>query len=347
LRNRARLFLGVCVILIVSLAILVADPGAAQNSVVLVATGSSLPEPLYVAWGDEYHKAHPEVQLRYLPEGTSESATRILAGSGDFGGGDAPIPDKQLKEASHPVVELPSILIGIAVVYNLPGASTSVRLSGPALANIFLGKTTSWRDPEIVKLNPDIQLPNLAIQVVHRTEGKGSSYIFSDFLSKVSPEFQSKIGRSVSPKWPVGVSFTRTPDLLDAVRKTPGAIGYTELNWAEKSGLAIAAIKNAAGEFVKPSPRSIAGAASALESKMTEDFRVSLANAPGRESYAIASFTWFYVPVKAADPLRGRAVGDFLTWIYGAGQKLAQERGYAALPDTVLEKVRAKAATLR
>jgi phosphate transport system substrate-binding protein len=322
-------------------------PGSAQNSVILVATGSSLPEPLYIAWGDEYHRAHPEVQLRYLPEGTSESAARILAGSGDFGGGDAPIPDKQLKEASRPVVELPSILIGIAVVYNLPGASTSVRLSGPVLANIFLGKTTSWHDPEIVKLNPEIKLPNLAIQVVHRTDGKGSSYIFSDFLSKVSPEFQGKVGRSVSPKWPVGASFGRTPDLLDAVRKTPGAIGYTELNWAEKSGLATVAVKNAAGEFVKPSPRSIAGAASALENKMTADFRVSLANAPGRESYAIASFTWFYVPAKAADPLRGRAVSDFLSWVYGAGQKLAQERGYAALPDAVLERVRAKAVTLR
>jgi phosphate transport system substrate-binding protein len=347
LRNRARLFLGVCVILVAALTMFVPSPGSAQNSVILVATGSSLPEPLYIAWGDEYHKAHPEVQLRYLPEGTSESAARILAGSGDFGGGDAPIPDKQLKEASRSVVELPSILIGIAVVYNLPGASTSVRLSGPVLANIFLGKTTSWRDPEIAKLNPEVQLPNLAIQVVHRTDGKGSSYIFSDFLSKVSPEFQGKVGRSVSPKWPVGASFGRTPDLLDAVRKTPGAIGYTELNWAEKSGLATAAVKNAAGEFVKPSAKSIAGAASALENKMTEDFRVSLANAPGRESYAIASFTWFYVPAKAADPLRGRAVSDFLSWVYGAGQKLAQERGYAALPNAVLERVRAKAATLR
>ena len=347
MKNRNSLYFCASVISVLALAILVASSGFAQNSVTLVATGSSLPEPLYVAWGDEYHKAHPDVQLRYLPEGTAESAVRILAGNGDFGGGDAPIPDKQLKDAARPVVELPTVLIGIAVVYNLPRASGSVRLSGPVIASIFLGKATSWRDPEIAKLNPDIRLPDLAIKVVHRSEGKGSSYIFSDFLSKVSPEFQSKVGRSVSPKWPVGTSFGRTPDLLEAVRKSPGSIGYTELSWAEKSGLAIATVKNAAGEFVKPSARSIAEAASALESKMTEDFRVSLANAPGRESYPIASFTWFYVPAKAADPQRGRAVGDFLAWVYSAGQKSAQEKGYAALPDSVLEKVRSKAAGVR
>jgi len=347
LKNRTLLYVCVSALVVFVVAILATRSSVAQNSMTLVATGSSLPEPLYVAWGDEYHKTHPEIQLRYLPEGTAESAVRILAGNGDFGGGDAPIPDKQLKDAARPVVELPSVLIGIAVVYNLPGTSSSVRLSGPVLASIFLGKTTSWRDPEIAKLNPDMRLPDLAIKVVHRSEGKGSSYIFSDFLSKVSPEFQSKVGRSVSPKWPVGASYGRTPDLLDAVRKNSGAIGYTELSWAEKSGLATAAIKNAAGEFVKPSARSIAEAASALENKMTEDFRVSLANAPGRESYAIASFTWLYVPAKAADPLRGKAVSDFLTWVYSAGQKSAQDKGYAALPDSVLAKVRSKAAGVR
>jgi len=319
----------------------------AQNSMTLVATGSSLPEPLYVVWADEFHKAHQDMQVRYLPEGTAESAVRILAGNGDFGGGDAPIPEKQLKDAAHPVVELPSVLIGIAIVYNLPGTSSSVHVSGPVLANIFLGKITSWRDPEIAKLNPDMRLPDVAIKVVHRTDGKGSSYIFSDFLSKVSPEFQGKVGRSVSPKWPVGESFGRTPDLLDAVRKTAGSIGYTELNWAEKSGLSIAAVKNPAGDFVKPTARSIAEAASSLEGKMAEDFRISLTNAPGKESYPIASFTWFYVPLRATDPQRGKAVSEFLTWVYGGGQGIAQDRGYAALPSSVLAKVRSKVSSIR
>jgi phosphate transport system substrate-binding protein len=347
LQNRSRLFSCLSVAFILGLLLFSSGPGVAQIPVTLVATGSSLPEPLYVVWSYEYQKAHPEVQVRYLPEGTAESAARILAGNGDFGGGDAPIPDIQLRMATRQIVELPTVLIGIAVVYNLPGISGGVRLSGPVLASIFLGKTTSWRDPEIVKLNPDLRLPNLPIKVMHRTEGKGSSYIFSEFLSKVSVEFLAKVGRGVSPKWPVGDSFGRTPDLLEAVQKSPGAIGYTELNWAEKSTLPTAAVKNVAGAFLQPSAKSIAAAASALESKMTEEFRVSLTNAPGKESYPIASFTWFYVPAKAADPQRGRAVGDFLTWVYGDGQKVAQERGYAALPGSVLEKVRAKASTLR
>jgi phosphate transport system substrate-binding protein len=346
LEHRARTTFCLALTIALTFGLSLPSPAPAQGTITLVATGSSLPEPLYVAWGDAYHKAHADVQVRYLPEGTTESAVRILAGNGDFGGGDAPIPEKQLKDSSHPVVELPSILIGIAVVYNLPGAS-GVRLSGPVLANIFLGKVTSWHDPEIVKLNPDSKLPDVAIKVVHRTDGKGSSYIFSDYLSKVSPEFQTKVGRSVSPKWPVGASFGRTPDLIDAVRKTAGSIGYTELNWAEKSGLPTIAVKNAAGDFVRPNATSIEEAASSLASKMTEDFRISLTNAPGKVSYPIASFTWFYVPVRAADPQRGKAVNDFLNWVYADGQKVAESRGYAALPSSVLQKVKNKVSTLR
>lgn len=347
MEHRACTTLRLALAFVLTIALSFPSPVPAQSSVTLVGTGSSLPEPLYVAWGDEYHKAHPDVQLRYLPEGTAESAVRILAGNGDFGGGDAPIPEKQLKEATRQIVELPAILIGIAVVYNLPGTSNSLRLSGPALANIFLGKIASWRDPEIAKLNPDLRLPDLAIKVIHRTDGKGSSYIFSDYLAKVSPEFLAKVGRGVSPKWPVGAAFGRTPDLIDAVHKTTGAIGYTELNWAEKSGLPMIAVKNVAGEFVRPNPKSIEDAATSLESKMGEDFRVSLTNAPGRDSYPIASFTWFYVPVRAGDPQRGKAVTDFLNWVFADGQKIAQGRGYAALPGSVLARVRSKVSTIR
>src|SRR5262249_19240379 len=159
----------------------------------LVATGSSMPEPLYLAWIDEFHKMEPKVQLRYLAEGTAESAARILAGTGDFGGGDAPIPEKDLAAAKRPIIELPTVLIGIAVVYNVPGIHGTLRLTGPVLANIFLGKVTSWKDPAIAKLNADLKMPDLPIKVLHRSEGKGSNYIFSDYLARVSPEFQSKV----------------------------------------------------------------------------------------------------------------------------------------------------------
>ncbi len=333
------------ILMAISLTILSPD-GLSQTQMVLVTTGSTMPEQLYVLWGDEYHKLHPETQLRYLAVGTSESANRVLSGAGDLGGGDAPIPEKQLKEAAYAAVELPTVLVGVAVFYNVPGNATSIRLSGQVLANIYLGRTTSWSDPEIARLNPDGKLPDLLIKVLHRTDGKGSNYIFSDFLSKLSPEFRAKVGKNVSPKWPVGAAFSRCQDLLANAAKTSGAIGYAELRCGEKSGLPIARIRNAAGEFVKPSAKTISDVALAMESTMTDDFRVSLTNAPGQQSYPIVSFTWFYVPVHPKDLQRSRAVNEYLSWVYGSGQEIARAQGYAPLPPSVLQKVRAKVAAL-
>lgn len=317
-----------------------------QEKTVLVETGSSMPEPLYKVWIDEFHKQQPSLDIRYLPVGSAESARNILAGSGDFGGGDAPIPEAQLHAAGKPVLELPSVLIGIVVIYDLPGVKGELKLAGPVVANIFLGRIKTWNDPAIARLNPAMKLPELSIQVLHRTEGKGSNYILSDYLSKVSPDFLTAAGRGESPKWPVGQSFQRSQDLVSKLQATPGAIGYTELNLAVGSGVRMASIKNAAGEFVKPSAKSIAAAASASGSRMTNDFRISITNAAGKESYPIGSFTWLYVPATAGDPERGHAVAIYLKWVYSSGQKIAQEQGYAVLPADVLEKVIAKAATI-
>jgi phosphate transport system substrate-binding protein len=313
---------------------------------VLVTTGSTMPQTLYALWADEYHKLHPDTQVRYLPMGTSESAKAILSGSGDLGGGDAPIPEQQLKKAPQAIVELPTVVVGIAVFYNLPGSPTSIRLSGPVLAHIYLGKTTSWRDQEISKLNPDTKLPDLPIKVLHRTDGKGSNYIFSDFLSKLSPEFRAKIGTNVSPKWPVGAAFSRCQDLLSTAAQTPGAIGYAELRCGEGSPLAVAQILNTAGQFVKPSTKTISDVALAMESQMTNDFRVSLTNAPGKGSYPIVSFTWFYVPVHRQDLQRNQAVSQYLSWVYSSGQEIAQAQGFTTLPSSVLQKVRDKVANM-
>lgn len=317
----------------------------AQSPITLVTTGSSLPEPLYRAWGDEYHKQHPDVQVRYLPEGTAESGRKILAGVGDMGGGDAPNPEKDVKSAAFPIVELPSVLIGIVIIYNLPQTPGDLRLTGPVLADIFLGKIKMWNDPALTKLNPDMKLPTKAIQVIHRAGGKGSNYILADFLCKVSPEFLAKAGRGESPKWPVGTSAGRAQDMADLLRSTPWSIGYTELNLAQVASLRLAKIRNAAGEFVLPTMKSIAAAAS--ETKFKNDFRVSLTNAPGAGSYPITSFTWFYVPARSKDPERGRAVVDYLKWVYRDGQRIAQERGYATLPNDLLVKVAASVATVR
>ena len=312
----------------------------------LVQTGSSMPEPLYEKWNEEYRKQQPSTVIRYMPVGTGESARNVLAGSGDFGGGDAPIPESQLRASRKPILELPTVLIGIVVIYELPDVHGELKLTGPVLANIFLGKIKSWNDPAISRLNPEMSLPQLSIQVLHRTEGKGSNYILSDYLSKVSPEFLATAGRSESPKWPVGQSFQRSQELVNKLRTTPGAIGYTELNLAADSGVHMASIRNPAGEFIQPGSKAIAAAATANGSKMTKDFRVSLTNAPGKESYPISSFTWFYVPAVSSDPERGRAVGDYLKWVYTSGQQIAQEKGYAILPEDLLGKVAAQAATI-
>jgi phosphate transport system substrate-binding protein len=306
-----------------------------------------MPEPLYKSWADEFHVQQPSTDIRYMAVGTAESARNILAGSGDFGGGDAPIPEAQLRASGKSILELPAVLIGIVIIYELPHVKGELKLTGPVLANIFLGKIKSWNDAAITKLNPDMKLPELPIQVLHRNEGKGSNYILSDYLAKVSPEFLSSAGRSESPKWPVGQAFQRSQDLVAKLRGTPGAIGYTELNIAANSAVRIASIKNAAGEFVRPSAKSIAAAATASGSKMNNDFRVSLTNAPGKESYPISSFTWLYVPAVAKDPGRGSSLASYLKWVYSSGQKIAQEKGYAILPSEVLEKVMAKAASVR
>jgi phosphate transport system substrate-binding protein len=333
----------VCFLLAASTAAVLAA-GQAPTSVTLVATGSSLPEPLYVAWGDAYHAQHPETQFRYLAEGTSESARKILAGVGDLGGGDAPTPENELKQASVSVLELPTVLIGIAIVYNLPNTPSELRLSGPVVADVFLGKVKSWNDPAIAKLNPAMKLPAQPIQVVHRTDGKGANYILSDFLCKVSPEFLAKAGRGESPKWPVGVSAARSQDMAEKVRATSWSIGYTESNLAERASLRMARIKNAAGEFVLPTTKSISAAA--LESNVRDDFRASLTNASGRDSYPVTSFTWLYIPVKSKDPERGRAVVAYVRWVYSEGQQIAQDRGYATLPDKLRAKVIAATAAI-
>lgn len=342
MKNRAQPAVVLGVLVLAAWLTILCSLGFSQSPVVLVATGSTMPEPLYMLWGDEYRKLHPQIDIRYLPIGTSESISGILSGSGDLGGGDAPIPEQQAKNATHQVLELPTVLVGIAVFYNVPGVATSLHLSGPVLANMYVGKTTSWRDQEIAKLNPGVHLPDLPIKVLHRTDGKGSNYIFSDFLSKVSPEFRSRVGTSVSPPWPVGRAFGRCQDLLENLAQSPGAIGYAELRCAEKSTLSVAAIRNAAGVFIAPSTKSIGDVAAAMDSKMNDDFRVSLTNAPGKDSYPIVSFTWLYVPVHPQDFQRSRAVNDYLKWVYGPGQEIARAQRYITLPPSLLQKVRLK-----
>jgi phosphate transport system substrate-binding protein len=322
-----------------------AVPATAQGAVVLVGSGSSVPAPLYNRWTQEYGKRNSNIQLRYLPVGTSEGIKQISHGAGDFGAGEARLTDKERQEGG--LIELPVVLIGIVPIYNLPDFHQDLRLSGEVLAGIFLGDVKVWNAPQIAKLNPGIDLPNLPIQVVNRPAGKGSNYVFTDFLSKASSKFRTEVGTSPSPKWPVGTPAERSSDMADKVKTTPGSIGYVEYQYALKGSISQAAVMNAAGKFVKASDRSIAAACQAVEAPRWNSFSASLTNAPGPDSFPITSFTWIYLRTGASDSARGAALGNLLDWVYSEGQQFAAQEGYSELPDPLLAAVRKKAKNLQ
>jgi phosphate transport system substrate-binding protein len=324
---------------------LYSSPVRAQNTVVLVGSGSSVPAPLYNRWIQEYGKRSANIQLRYIPIGTSEGIKEISHGASDFGAGEAQLTEKERKEGS--LIELPVVLIGIVPVYNLPDVHQELRLSGEVLAEIFLGDVKMWNAPQIAKLNPDITLPSLAIQVINRPAGKGSNYVFTDFLSKVSSKFHTQVGVTPSPKWPVGQPAEGSADMADKVKSITGSIGYVEYQYAVKSNLSQAAVLNPAGRFVKASTESIEAACNAVEEPRWNGFSASLSNAPGADSFPIASFTWIYVRTAAPDSARAAGMSDLLDWIYTDGQRSAVQEGYSALPPQLLAAVRKKAKAMQ
>ncbi len=317
----------------------------AQDAVVLVGSGSSVPAPLYARWTQEYGKHNPHIQMRYLPVGTSEGIKQISHGVGDFGAGEAQLPDKERKEEG--LIELPVVLIGIVPIYNLPEVHQELRLSGEVLAEIFLGEIKNWNAAAIAKLNPEISLPNLPIQVVNRPAGKGSNFVFTDFLSKTSAKFRSQVGTSPSPKWPVGVPAERSSDMAEKVKNTPGSIGYVEYQYAVKGNISQVAVLNPAGKFVRASADGIAEACKAVEEPRWNGFSASLTNAPGADSFPITSFTWIYLRTKSTDSARAAALADLLNWIYTDGQQFAVQEGYSELPTQLLAAVRKKAKELQ
>jgi phosphate transport system substrate-binding protein len=321
---------------------------SAQEVISLVGSGSNLPSPLYQVWVQNYNKRNSKIQVHYQGLGTGESIALITAGSGDFGGGEVPISDAQLRAAKVKIVHVPTVLAGIVPVYNVPGVDRQLRFSGEVMARILLGTTKSWDDPAIVRLNPGAKLPHLAITVVHRNEGKGSNYILSDFLSKTSPEWRARIGKTPSPKWPVGETAERGQDMVGKVKSIAGAFGYVELGFVlNDAAVHAGSVQNASGEFVSASPESITAACLAMEKTMPADLRVSLANAPGKSSYPIASFTWLYVPVSGLKAERASALADFLRWALSDGQGIAREHGYAPLPPSILSKSSALAGQIK
>ncbi|HWO36081.1 MAG TPA: phosphate ABC transporter substrate-binding protein PstS [Candidatus Acidoferrum sp.] len=320
-------------------------PAVAQNATVLVGSGSSVPAPLLSRWTQEYGKRNPNIQMRYLPVGTSEGIKQISHGAGDFSAGESQLTEKERKENN--LIELPMVLIGIVPIYNLPEIHQELHLSGEVLAQILLGEVKTWNAPQITKLNPEITLPSLPIRVINRPAGKGSNYVLTDFLSKVNSKFRAQVGVTPSPKWPVGESAERSSDMADKVKSTPGSIGYVEYQYAVKGGISQAAVLNSAGKFVKASSESIGAACKAAEEPRWNHFSASLADAPGADSFPITSFSWIYLRSSSSDSSRAPALQDFLNWIYTDGQQYAVQEGYSELPPPLLAAVRKKVNELR
>jgi phosphate transport system substrate-binding protein len=313
----------------------------APAQTVLNGAGATFPYPIYSKWFSEYHKAHPDVQVNYQSIGSGGGIRQVTAGTVDFGASDGPMTDEQLSQAPLKLFHIPTVLGSVVPAYNLPEVSGEIRFTPESLAGIFLGKITTWNDPQLVKENKDLNLPNKPIVVVHRSDGSGTTYIFTDYLSKISPEWKSRVGKNTSVQWPAGVGAKGNEGVAGMVRQMDGAIGYVELIYALQNKIAYGSVRNTAGNFVKASLDSTTAAAASVKT-MPADFRVSITNAPGKDAYPIASFTWLLVPAKSKDPQKGKILHDFLNWMLDQGETMVSQLNYAPLPDNVASKVRAR-----
>jgi phosphate transport system substrate-binding protein len=308
------------------------------DTVTLNGAGATFPNPIYTKWFSEYNKLHPDVQINYQSIGSGGGIRQVLAGTVDFGATDGPMTDEQLSQAKVKILHIPTVLGAVVPAYNVPGV-TEVKFTPDVLANIFLGKITSWNDPAIGKANPGVTLPNQPIIVIHRSDGSGTTFIFTDYLSKVSKEWESTVGKGTSVKWPIGLGGKGNEGVAGQVRQLQGSIGYVELIYAVQNNIAYGSVKNAAGEFLKATLAGVTEAAASVKS-MPADFRVSITNAPGKTAYPISSFTWLLIPVQAKNANNGKILADFLNWMVNDGQKMAAPLSYAPLPDSVAEKVK-------
>ena len=305
----------------------------------LNAAGATFPYPMYSKWFSEYNKKHPEVQINYQSIGSGGGIRQVLAGTVDFGASDGPMTDEQLSQAKGKILHIPTVLGAVVPAYNVPGVSTDLKFTPEALAGIYLGKITTWNDPTIAKANPGVKLPSDPIVIVHRSDGSGTTFIFTDYLSSVSDEWKNSVGKGTSVKWPVGLGGKGNEGVAGVVRQQPGAIGYVELIYAVQNNINFGSVKNKAGKFIKASLDSTTAAAASAQ--MPPDYRVSIVNAPGKDAYPIASFTWLLIPEASKDASKGKVINDFLNWMLSDGQKMTAELSYAPLPAEVAGKVRA------
>lgn len=311
--------------------------GVAAQTMKINGAGATFPYPIYSKWFDEYHKANPNVEINYQSIGSGGGIRQVTNQTVFFGATDGPMTNDQLLAAPGKLLHFPTVLGADVPVYNIPGVSTELKFSGAVLADIFLGKITKWNDPALVKLNAGVTLPSTDITVVHRSDGSGTTYIWVDYLAKVSPEWKSKVGVATSVNWPAGVGGKGNEGVAGLVRQTPGAIGYVELIYALQNKISYGSVQNLAGEFVAASEKSVTAAAASAAGKMPADFRVSITNAEGKGAYPVSSFTWLLFYENPKDKAQAKVMVEFMKWALSDGQKFAGQLGYAPLPAEVIK----------
>ena len=332
-----------------AVAVAIATGGAtlAAQKVQINGVGATFPYPIYSKWFSEYNKLHPNVEINYQSLGSGAGVKQLTEQTVLFGASDYPLTPEQQAAAPGTILHFPTVLGAVVPIYNIPGVSAELKFTGPLLADIFLGKVTKWNDAQITGLNAGVNLPATDITVVHRSDGSGTTYIWVDYLSKISPEWKKKVGIASAVKWPVGVGAKGNEAVAGLVKQTPGAIGYVEPVYAKQNQIAFGSVKNANGKFVKASPEAVTAAAAAAAGKMPADFRVSITNPPGDDVYPIASFTWLLMYQDPKDKPKAKVMTEFLKWALTDGQKFAVDLGYSPLPKQVVDLEMKALATIK
>jgi phosphate transport system substrate-binding protein len=317
-----------------------ATSGGTPKTAGLTGAGSTFVYPLMSKWTAEYAAVKQGAQVNYQSIGSGAGISQVSVGTVDFGATDAPMNDEQIAGSKvGKILHIPVTMGAAVAAYNLPGFAGELKLTPQLLAGIFLGKITHWNDPAIAQANPGQKMPNLAIAVIHRADGSGTTFIWTDYLSKVSPEWSAKVGKNTAVQWPTGLGAKGSEGVAGNIRQTPGALGYVEMTYADQNSIPYASIQNAAGKFIKPSPESVTAAAAAAQ--IPDDFRYSITNSSGPDAYPISGTTWLLVPVTPSDKARGRMVVDFADWVLSQGQQYAPALHYSPLPPALAEKARA------
>jgi len=317
-------------------AVLLLGSTAGAQTVQINGAGATFPFPIYSKWFDEYHKLHPNVEINYGSIGSGGGIKQLTNETVFFGASDGPMTNEQLASAPGAVLHFPTVLGAVVPSYNIPGVTASLKFTGPVLAEIYLGKITKWNDPAIAKLNPGVSLPAMDIAAVHRSDGSGTNYIWCDYLSKVYPEFKTKVGVATSVNWPVGIGGKGNEGVSGLVKQTPGAIGYVELIYALQNNISFGDVQNHDGKFLRASLETTTEAAAGATKAMPADFRVSITNAPGANAYPISSFTWMLFYENPKDKARAKVMVDFFKWALTDGQKYCAGLGYAPLPKEIV-----------